>query len=148
MDLRIQCAKTKGGVSIAIVAGSSQSSARTISSRWGGNSRNAPPGSGRSSGLVRRQVPTRMWRWSYSPKCGASPQPDAVVTATKATANRASAMRRPTAGMRIRDAMGTSSCLLYPLPEYGLRGAGAVTAITISAMKLITVSGRGAPCFW
>ncbi len=57
-------------------------------------------------------------------------------------------MRRPTVRMRNRNAMVTYSSLLSSLAEYGLRGADAVTAITISAMKLITVSGRGAPCFW
>ena len=48
--------------------------------------------------------------------------------------------------MRIRDAMVTSSSLLYSLPEYGLRGAGAMMGITVYAMKFVIVSGGQAPC--
>ncbi len=57
-------------------------------------------------------------------------------------------MSNPTVRMRIRDAMGTYSSLLYPSPEYGQRGAGAVTVITVYAMKFSTVSGKDGPCFW
>mgnify|MGYP000432879635 CR=1 FL=1 len=57
-------------------------------------------------------------------------------------------MSSPTVRMRIRDAMVIYSSLLYSLPECGLRGAGAVIAITVYAMKFVTVSGGQAPCFW
>ncbi len=58
-----------------------------------------------------------------------------------------SAMSNPTVRMRIRDTVVTSSSLLYSLSEYGLRGAGAVIAITVSVMKFISVSGGHGPCF-
>jgi len=57
-------------------------------------------------------------------------------------------MSNATVRMRIRDTTVTSSSLLYPLPEYGLLGASAVTVITVYAMKFVTVSGGQAPCFW
>ncbi len=57
-------------------------------------------------------------------------------------------MSNPTVRMRTRDTMGTSSSLLYPSPEYGLRSAGAVMAITVSTMKFSTVSGGDGLCFW
>ena len=84
----------------------------------------------------------------YSPADAARPQPGTVATVTKATAKSVRPMSNPTVRMRTRDTMGTSSSLLYSSPEYGLLSAGAVMAITVSAMRFSAVSGRDGPCFW
>ena len=81
---------------------------------------------------------------SFWPLRAAGPQ---AVTVTAAIATRTSAIRNPTVRMRIRGAIVASLRLLFAPPQYSLPRDGAVTRVTVSAMKFDALSNRDAICF-